>query len=323
MSNSNPETNPAKKVLLVEIEGPLNEVDQIKAGIEEAADNVAAEGIKMEMNERIIEPRPYNPQRADFTPGLTRFRGALLPLDPSLCTWERTPDNGYISIITKQDLKDFSQKKLLRPSKDATMGRFFNALVSSRNYHSVVGDAYLYPDSPRERFDKLDESTGIKTNSALDLLRKLRLNRIGGRFRNGKSNIINVGKISIDIYEQYCTALFPGVDMSLATKELDLELMDTLLKRSEKRREVWGWVVRLAVGERFNSTRGSESYRDYQPPAGASTFLINLQALGLIDRRLSSPYGVRIQAPFEKLYDSRWSDLEKLMIERGDMPEPA
>lgn len=334
-----PEDNPEKKRLVVDISGPVAEVDHINERITEVLGDIASGEVSVEVSAQPIEPgvstgSPVRSEpswvgqkKATYTKNLSRKYRAdmMLPVAPELYTWVRRTDTGQIAVISKNNMAGFSASKQQIDDPTAPMQtryqNFFSRLVSYQGYRADAGDDYVLFAEDKRPGEPFIRPLGIKVNGSLELLRRLKSADIGDYKWAGEKQIKGIGPVMIDAFEEYCEELFPGVDVSLASQELDLDFMDRLLDRSERRKEVWAWAIRQSVGLRF---KAAGSVAPNSPPTGSpNSYLDNLRALGLIDRRPNNPRQSASDYPYEKMRDSRWIDLETFMIERGDIPETA
>ncbi len=334
-----PEDNPEKKRLVVDISGPPAEVDRINDRITEVIGDVASEEVSIEVLAQPInkevpaelsvrsEPSWVGQNKATYTRGLSRKYRAdmMLPVAPELYTWVEHTETGQIAVISKHNMADFSASKQQIDDPAAPMQtryqNFFSRLVSYQSYRADEGDDYVLLAEGKRPGEPFVRPLGIKVNGSLELLRRLKSADIGEHKWSDEKQIKGIGPVMIDAFEEYCEELFPGVDVSLASQELDLDFMNRLLDRSERRTRVWAWAVRQEVGLKF---KAAGTVASNSPPTGNSNpYLDNLSALGLIDRRPEEPRQPARYYPYEKMRDSRWADLEKLMIERGGIPEPA
>lgn len=312
---------------MVMVKGPVEEVDLVKDAIDGAIGNlVASDTVSVETAEREIAHRTPTARAVnhnEYSSGqLVRKRGEITQaVPPELLSWEKDESSGgYIAVIKKHNLTDFYRDRLGHSTGDSTPGRFFNALVYHGDKNQEMGELYLYPSDVEARQSVKPEEIYIKASSSLEILRRLKHQKIGSN--PNRTGLWTVGPVSVDLFEKYCESLFPGVDIDLATRELDHDLLEKLLNRSQKRAKVWSWAVERTVGSAFRAQEVSDITADVMiAPNEAGNYLHNLQALGFIDRRPQIPYMGSHDYPFEKLPDSRWEDLKELLISRGEMPD--
>lgn len=335
MPENYPEDNFQRKRLTVVIEGPSAEVDRINADIAGVLGDVAASSdVSVEAyNQPIIPPGPswVRQSKATYSRGLVLERNYHSPtgIAPELYTWVEDPEIGeWVAVISSGNMVAFGAEKMQSADSaevaHSRYHRFFSRVANYHRYHAAKDENYVLFDEPKNPGNRHLPVPGIRVNGSLELLRKLKTGGIGDyKMSTQQRGIRGVGPITIGSFEEYLEELFPAVDISLATSELDLDLLDRMLRRSEKRGKVWSWVVEQAVGTAFTITGG---YRSNLPPSGSRLYLINLQALGLIDRRPTDSYAMSPHPqyyPFVKLQDSRWEDLRNLLIEHSAMPEAA
>lgn len=330
MPEDNPENNPERKRLIIELEGPSTGIARVGAQITDAVGGItSANNVSVQVHaEDVIRTKPAwtNQTKVTYTPDLNREHGrdASGWISPELFTWVEDPQTGaQVAVITGSNMVAFGAEKMQssdpEDSVQSRYHRFFSRVTNYYRRHEADNENYVLFDEPKAGRKHLP-TLGIRVNSSLELLRRLKTGDIGDyKMTIRQHGIRGVGDVAVGSFEEYLDELFPVVDISLATSDLDLDLLSRMLNRSEKRGTVWSWVVQQEVGTAFNLTGSS---RSNLPPRGARPHLINLQALGLIDRRPAAPHSYKPQRyPFIKLQDSRWKDLERLLTERGEMPE--
>lgn len=327
------EDNPEKKRLLIEFNGPAAEIDRINAGIIDSIGDLAVPGsVSVEISNRTVATPPswVNQPKAEYTQQLSRRYSSedTSRIATELFTWVEHPETGEsVAVITKHDIADFAATKQQTTDPTEPMQTryqdFFGRLASYHHSRADENDDYVLFAKDKRPGEYLTRPLGIKVNGSLELLRRLKAADIGEhKMAIMQKGIRGIGPIMVNAFEEYLEELFPTVDVSLATQELDLELLGHMLDKSQKRAKVWSWLIEREVGSRFIASVGSA---EISPRIkGANRYFINLQALGLIDRRPTGPYSIKPQFyAYEKMQDSRWLDLQHLMVERGYMPEPS
>ncbi len=98
-------------------------------------------------------------------------------------------------------------------------------------------------------------------------------------------------------------------------KGIDFVKIDRKLSLSERKRQVWGWVGNLSVGDTFYGQDVAKALRI--SPSTTWNHLSGLEEIDLIARISVTEYRNPFPAPFQKLDNPNWVAVGELLIKHG------
>jgi hypothetical protein len=104
--------------------------------------------------------------------------------------------------------------------------------------------------------------------------------------------------------------------LQMSEAPFDIEKIDRSLERSERRRQVWGWVAAKAIGEPFY---GIDIWMDLKIVQGTVHYqLKSLEELELIARNKALQTSVNTShPPLEKVDNPLWVPVNILLVKHG------
>ncbi|HEX5797701.1 MAG TPA: hypothetical protein VFX86_04920 [Candidatus Saccharimonadales bacterium] len=237
---------------------------------------------------------------------------------PKLFTWAMDPDTGnYVSIITRDDAVSFTGGGGDTPrARKNRASHFFNGIKGPHISNLARDDGGYALLAQREESGR--SVVGIRVIRALELLRKLKNEELGESKSDGTVGIKDISARGITFFEEYCRALFPRVDIDMATKPLPLKRFKRRMEAGHKQAHGWLWVTEQEKGTLFRN-RDVEMASGYY--GGGQRTMDILEKVGLISRIPPHPFEPHDSNPstypFTRLWDDRWEDLYEFLTDEG------